>query len=189
MTTTAPDPMQQVHPHQYPAAQTPTPNQPHPRRRWPWVLGIALAFFVGVGVGGASDTSNSAGGAPVAGDSPGIPDGVPLGMPEPVAPLAPVAPVEAPPPALPEPPPGPATTIAEGVYVVGEDIEPGTYKTAGPSDRGTFGMCYWARLSDTSGDFDSIIANGSPQGPGTVTISPSDGAFDTSGCELWTKSG
>ncbi|NEC29055.1 hypothetical protein G3I20_21335 [Streptomyces sp. SID8111] len=41
--------------------------------------------------------------------------------------------------------PGPATTFSgEGEYLVGEDIEPGTYKTAGPD--GAFG-CYWERAN------------------------------------------
>lgn len=88
-------------------------------------------------------------------------------------------------PAAPAEPAAPAGSFSDGVYVVGEDIEPGTYKTAGP-DSSVFPMCYWARLKDTSGDFASIITNGNPQGQATVTIKSSDGAFETRGCE-WTK--
>ncbi|MDP9488472.1 MAG: hypothetical protein M3Q49_22260 [Actinomycetota bacterium] len=69
----------------------------------------------------------------------------------------------------------------DGTFLVGEDIQPGTYQTDGG---GEFG-CYWARLSDASGDMESIIANGNPRGPTTVTISASDGAFETSGCSDW----
>lgn len=68
----------------------------------------------------------------------------------------------------------------DGTFLVGEDIDPGTYRT----DGGEF--CYWARLSDTSGELESIITNGSAQGPTTVTVSASDAAFETSGCSDWT---
>ncbi|MFJ9849595.1 hypothetical protein [Streptomyces sp. NPDC101150] len=73
--------------------------------------------------------------------------------------------------------------IGEGTYIVGDEIEPGTYKTDGGDN------CYWARLTSTSGDLDAIIANGLPQGTGYVTIAPSDKAFETSGCGDWTKTG
>jgi hypothetical protein len=72
-----------------------------------------------------------------------------------------------------------ATTIpGDGTFLVGEDIRPGTYRTAG-------GSCYWARLKGTSGELDDVIANGNVTGPTTVTIAPSDDAFQTSGCEDW----
>lgn len=65
-------------------------------------------------------------------------------------------------------PAGPATTFSgEGEYLVGEDIKPGTYKTAGPE--GEFG-CYWERAKDASGEFGSIIANNNLEGPGRVTL-------------------
>lgn len=80
----------------------------------------------------------------------------------------------------------PAGSIAEGTFTVGQDIQPGTYKTAGPA--GSFvPNCYWARLKDTTGDFDAIIANNNSQGPTTVTIKASDGAFQTNGCQAWIK--
>lgn len=94
------------------------------------------------------------------------------------APYAPAAPVQPPVAA------GPATTIRAGTYVVGTDILPGTYRTVGSTS--SF-PCYWSRLKDTSGDFAAIIANGNPDGPTTVTISGSDGAFQTTGCNAWSK--
>lgn len=86
-----------------------------------------------------------------------------------------------------EPEPAPDSTSSgtipgDGTFLVGEDIQPGTYQTDGG---GEFG-CYWARLADTSGEFEGIIANGNPQGPTTVTISASDAAFETNGCSDWT---
>ena len=89
-------------------------------------------------------------------------------------------------PPAPAPPPGPADNFYSGTHVVGVDIEPGTYRTTGPVGDG---LCYWARLKDTSGDFEAIITNGLPEGPATVTIKASDGAFETSGCGQWTKTG
>jgi hypothetical protein len=67
-----------------------------------------------------------------------------------------------------------------GVYLVGVDIPPGTYWTAGSDG------CYWARLSDTSGAPDAVIANDITAGPTTVTIEPTDGVFETRGCAVWT---
>lgn len=78
----------------------------------------------------------------------------------------------------------PADTIGQGTHVVGTDIQPGTYKTTGPAGSSP---CYWARLSDTSGEGDAIIANDLSDGPSTVTIKKTDGAFETSRCSLWTK--
>jgi hypothetical protein len=78
----------------------------------------------------------------------------------------------------------PATTISHGTYLVGTDVMPGTYKTTGAAG---IGSCYWARLKDTSGNFNAIIANGISRGPITVTISATDGAFTTSGCKTWRR--
>jgi hypothetical protein len=81
---------------------------------------------------------------------------------------------------------GPVRSFGPGTYVVGTDIVAGTYKTTGSSSSVP---CYWARLRNTSGEFSAIIANGDPSGPTTVTISKSDGAFETSGCNTWQKVG
>lgn len=75
-----------------------------------------------------------------------------------------------------------ASTFGNGVYVVGSDIEPGTYRTDGGSN------CYWARLSGLGGGFEDIIANGLPDGPATVEIRPGDEAFESSGCADWNRS-
>jgi len=79
-------------------------------------------------------------------------------------------------------PNAPLTSFGDGTYVVGTDIEPGTYK-ATPS-----GQCYWARLSSTADESD-IIANHLASGPTTVTISNTDAAFLTNRCGAWTKVG
>ncbi|MEU6997897.1 hypothetical protein [Nonomuraea sp. NPDC046570] len=66
--------------------------------------------------------------------------------------------------------------------VVGVDIQPGSYKTTGPALGQP--MCYWARLKDTVG---GVITAGMPKGPETVTIEPTDKAFQTGGCAEWVK--
>lgn len=43
------------------------------------------------------------------------------------------------------------------------------------------------RLSDTTGESDAIIANGSAEGPAIVKIKDGDKAFQSAGCEPWAK--
>ncbi|MFF1547843.1 hypothetical protein [Streptomyces sp. NPDC058291] len=83
-------------------------------------------------------------------------------------------------------PAGPATTFSgEGEYLVGEDVKPGTYKTAG--SEGEFG-CYWERAKNASGEFDSIIANNNLEGPGRVTLNKGE-YFKTNRCQEWKRVG
>ena len=81
---------------------------------------------------------------------------------------------------------GPATQVPSSdsafggaTYEVGIDIAPGKYKTTGPPSGGD--SCYWARLNNTDGDFESIIANGNAAGPTTVTVAKTDKAFEVRG--------
>jgi hypothetical protein len=85
----------------------------------------------------------------------------------------------------PPPPPGPApkTTIDhDGTYLVGTDVVPGTYSSAGPVGTGT---CYWKRLSNPSTN--DIIDNAISKKPQVVQIDPTDKAFKTDGCQPWQK--
>lgn len=152
---------------------------PKPRRRWPWVIGSSfLAFVLGLGVGAAGGSSTATTAA---------------STPEPAPTVTVTAePVDGGEPAGAEPkhkrkpkPAGPAP-VGEGVWLVGEDIKPGTYRTTGPSDP-AFPNCYWARLSGTSGEFSDVITNGNPPGPAIVTIDASDVAFETNGCKGWER--
>lgn len=75
----------------------------------------------------------------------------------------------------------------DGTHVVGEDIQPGTYRTHG--DDGSALGCYWERLAGFSGEFDEILAN-SNRGhgePEVVTIKETDKGFKTEGCGKWYK--
>jgi hypothetical protein len=83
---------------------------------------------------------------------------------------------------------GAATTVAgDGEYLVGQDMQPGTYRTAGPAD-GSGGDCYWQRSKDSSGSMDSIIANDNLAGSGRVTVSKGE-VFKSTGCQNWVKTG
>ncbi|SDO74175.1 hypothetical protein ACJA3J_12395 [Halobacillus sp. SY10] len=72
------------------------------------------------------------------------------------------------------------TSFGDGTYLVGKDIEPGTYKSES-------GGGYWARLSGFSGELDTIIANDNPGGSSIVEIQESDRGFQTWGNGEWTK--
>jgi hypothetical protein len=62
-------------------------------------------------------------------------------------------------------PPAPAqpavkTSFGEGIYVVGEDMPVGTYRTEGSGE-----VCYWARLKNSNGGPGAIIDNHLGAGP------------------------
>ena len=79
----------------------------------------------------------------------------------------------------------PADALASlRTLVVGVDIQPGTYRTAGPVGGG---QCYWARMSSTTGGLGDVIDGGMPTGPATVTIEPTDKSFQTAGCAEWVR--
>ncbi|KOV89177.1 MULTISPECIES: hypothetical protein [unclassified Streptomyces] len=70
-----------------------------------------------------------------------------------------------------------------GMFKVGTDIAPGTYRSAGNADD----SCYWERTKDAGHGLDSIIANNNVTGTAVVTISPSDAYFKTNDCGTWKK--
>jgi hypothetical protein len=70
-----------------------------------------------------------------------------------------------------------------GMFEVGTDIAPGTYKSAGNADD----SCYWERTKDAEHGLNSIIANNNVTGTAVVTISPNDAYFKTTGCGDWKK--
>ncbi|MDX3230754.1 hypothetical protein [Streptomyces sp. ME19-01-6] len=71
-----------------------------------------------------------------------------------------------------------------GMYRIGADLAPGTYKSTGNADDAT---CYWERSKDALHGIDSIIANENVSGNGLVTIAAGDGYFKTNGCKNWKK--
>ena len=82
-------------------------------------------------------------------------------------------------------PSGSQISFGSGTYLVGTQIEAGTYQAPGGSN------CYWERLSSTNGSFEAIIANdwSTDNSPQIVTIDPTDVAFKSSGCGTWTAIG
>lgn len=78
-------------------------------------------------------------------------------------------------------PVGPATSFTDGTFLVGTDVEPGTYKTPG-DDLGL--GCYWERAADDTGSMDAIIANNYSTGPDRVTVASGE-VFKTSGGCDW----
>ncbi|MFF1448775.1 hypothetical protein ACFVYF_11570 [Streptomyces sp. NPDC058274] len=80
----------------------------------------------------------------------------------------------------------PAATRFEGdggMYRVGFDIAPGTYRSTGNSDD----LCYWERAKDALHSIYSIRANDNVTGTAVVTISAGDAYFKTTGCQDWKK--
>lgn len=69
------------------------------------------------------------------------------------------------------------STFGDGVYLVGEDVPPGSYLARGGGD------CYWARLEDGSQD---IIDNHIGTGQVRVTINAGE-LFETQGCGTWRR--
>jgi hypothetical protein len=79
----------------------------------------------------------------------------------------------------PAPPPAPKATIdADGTYVVGKDIAPGNYASAGPVGDGT---CSWRRADAAGTTIDNAISHNSQ----IVAIAPTDASFKTRGCQAW----
>ena len=73
-------------------------------------------------------------------------------------------------------------------YEVGVDIQPGTYRTAGPV-RVDWGTCNFARLRTAGASAtqtDEVIESHTVKGWTTVTIEESDGGFFTQNCVTWT---
>lgn len=179
---------------QFGAAVPPTSNAlenaqgaPGEQSRGPGAKGLLLGgigLVAGILFGGAAGL---AGGSAMSSDSAPttvtetttVESTVGVAAPPPEAPAEPAPPED---PAAPgDPAEGAATIDGDGTYLVGADIEPGTYRSAGTD------TCYWARLSGTSGNFEEIIANNFGAGQQVVTIDPSDAAFETTMCGSWEK--
>ena len=79
-----------------------------------------------------------------------------------------------------------AVMTADGVYVVGQDIQTGKYHTAGESHGGPESdNCYYALLRSTNTN--SIIDNNNISGPATINVSGRVKAVQIQGCKPWTR--
>ncbi|TSC86236.1 MAG: conserved hypothetical cytosolic protein [Microgenomates group bacterium Gr01-1014_7] len=72
------------------------------------------------------------------------------------------------------------TTFIDGMYIVGTDIQPGTYKSSGQTS------CYYERMADFTGGINSTLANENTDTAAIVTITSSDKGFKSSRCGTWT---
>lgn len=102
-----------------------------------------------------------------------------VGSPSADAPTPPGEPTPAPP----KPEPAAKPTIEDGLYHVGEDVAPGTYRLAEPVTGADF--CYWKKSKDAEGE--NIIDNDlASTGRLQVTIKRGQW-FETSRCGTWVK--
>ena len=72
------------------------------------------------------------------------------------------------------------TVLPPGTYLMGRDIEAGTYRGKAGDD--ILASCYWARLSNVSGS-DDILANDNATGQYFIEVLSSDFALNTD-CEI-----
>ncbi|HMM43496.1 MAG TPA: hypothetical protein PKA95_16510, partial [Thermomicrobiales bacterium] len=79
----------------------------------------------------------------------------------------------------PTPDPG-YKTFGDGVWIVGKDIEAGTYRSSS-----TNSVCYWERVSSFGGMLGDIIANNASFGRTVVTIDATDYGFRSEDCGAW----
>ena len=70
-------------------------------------------------------------------------------------------------------------TFGDGIYIIGTDIQPGTYRNNGQQG------CYYERLSGFGGILGETIANENTDSPAVVTISPTDRGFKSARCGIW----
>lgn len=76
-------------------------------------------------------------------------------------------------PPLPTPTPIPVQFTGPGMWLVGREIQAGTYRIEPHTEYG----CWWERLSCLTGDYDCWLGIGYPEGVSYVTILASDLAF------------
>lgn len=74
-------------------------------------------------------------------------------------------------------------SFTDGAYEVGRELKPGTYRTEGTATP-LIPSCNWKRFR-VGGQ--GLVASGSSTGPTTISIDPTDGAFESRGCQPWVR--
>ncbi|MDT5137097.1 MAG: hypothetical protein QOD58_1359 [Mycobacterium sp.] len=82
-----------------------------------------------------------------------------------------------------------------GVFLVGPDIAPGTYRTQGPSGPlilvfgkvSELSTCMWLLHSTPEASDGDIVNSGSGLSPMLATIPPNVKAFETKNCQPWSR--
>jgi hypothetical protein len=144
-----------------PTYQAPAPKKPSRLKKAAVIGGSAVVLVVAAAVIFAPDqpASSTAVSGPVSTVTVTVPGPAVATV---TAPPLPAATVTYTPPAPPKP-----AGFGPGTYLVGTDMEPGTYRSAG-SETG----CYWARQRNDAGD---IIANDLVNGPGPARFTTKKG--------------
>lgn len=165
-----------------PPMQHRSPN-PWFRRTWAIVAIALVAFFVGIGAGAATNTTNTAASAPT------VTTTAPAPAPSTVTHHAPAPPAKT---RTLKPTviktvatrthtmtvtftPKPKPAINDGVYQVGRDINPGTWRTQGGND------CYFEIDNDANGN--NIANNGDSTGPQIAQVSTGQYLQLSGGCD------
>lgn len=83
-------------------------------------------------------------------------------------------------------PAAPAPAMADGDWLVGSDVQAGTYERTDPAGFDDF--CSWERARGFLHDYDEVIAYGYPIGPETVRLAAGE-RFTSESCGPWAKVG
>ncbi|KAA1249684.1 hypothetical protein F0Q45_13745 [Mycobacterium simiae] len=83
----------------------------------------------------------------------------------------------------------------DGLFLVGVDIAPGTYRTEGPSNPlilvfgrvSELSTCAWLMHSTPAASAEDIVNSNTSMGPMYVTIPATVAAFETRNCKLWMR--
>ena len=161
----------------------PAPKQTAPWWRKAWVLptGVGvLALLVGIAIGSASAGTKT---KTVAGPERVVVSASPSPVPTTIIKKVPVpGPVKV----VTKQVPQTYTQFGDGTYVVGTDIQPGVFKTAGPNNPADpTASCYWAVLNSLNTQ--DIADNGNISGPTTIQVSGK--ALEVSGGCTWARIG
>lgn len=141
-------------------APTP-PRKSWHRFIWPVAAAVCLVGWIA--------TAASGGGTPSAAGGPAVPAPTVTLTVAPEFPVLSAAPISTKPPATKAPvKPAVATSIGDGTWQVGTDMQVGTYVGTVPADSTG---CYWERDKNADGSFDSIIANDNVNPGGRVILS------------------
>lgn len=79
-------------------------------------------------------------------------------------------------------PPGLPSSMDDGTWEVGDDVQSGKYQTTGGND------CYWARLKHGDDSPAGVIQKNLGPGAQTVDVNQKED-FQTLGCGTWKKAG
>ena len=76
-------------------------------------------------------------------------------------------------------PPVASTTFGDGDWIVGGEVLPGRYATAGGPG------CSWARASGFTHTLEELIATGQAEGPVVIDVAPTDARISSRACGTW----